>query len=281
MNCRPVVWQRFREFTADLEGKEVPFLYLDSADPRGFVTIGEGNLCPLGMAIGLPFTWSDGRRATRREITAAWLRVDGRQDLRKQGGMVYGGLEGNEIRISKEAIGELVRSKFLDTDRTLAGMFDAWADWPACAQLALFSWAWAVGPAARYPRMIAALHERDFMTASEQCIVNPRRGTIETRNQRNVMLLRNADRVQAYKLDPEFLNWEDLVGVGDVPTQPELPVYDLSKESDFPPPPEGSYAGALEALESARTNAASAPTTYPTPDTLAGICVDEPPDDAA
>ncbi len=228
---RPIVRLRFREFTGPLEGKEVPHLYLCSADPRGHVTIGEGNLCPLGLAVTLPFMWPDGRRATRHEVTAAWLLVDGRQDMRKGGGMAYGKLPGNEIRISKGAIELLVVEKLKETDRTLGHMFPDWEEWPACAQLALISWAWAVGPASRYPKMHAALHVRDFMKASEECIVNPRRGTIETRNQRNIMLLRNADRVDAYKLDPEFLDWENLVGVGEVATQPDLTaVYDLTQQ---------------------------------------------------
>ncbi len=220
----------------------------------------------------LPFTWPDGRRASRQEITAAWLKVDGHQELRKQGGMVFGKLPGNEIRISKEAIGELVHAKFLETDRTLGHMFPDFGDWPACAQLALFSWAWAVGPNSHYPKMHAALHDRDFLRASEECIVNPRRGTIETRNERNILLLQNADRVQAYKLDPSFLSWTDLVGVGEVPTQPELPAVD----SEPTPAPAGSYASAIEGLAKVgKDNAASSPTIAPEPDTLAGLCRDE------
>jgi hypothetical protein len=219
---RAVVTDRFHDFSEPLEGR-VPFMYLDSAEPRAFVTVGVGNLCPLSFALTLPFVHPDGHRASLAEISQAWIRVDARQDLKKHGGMVFGGLKGNELRLPAEAVDKMVERKLDETDRTLAGMFDAWAEWPACAQLALMSWAWAVGPHARYPRMFEALHARDFAMASTECDINPKRGTIVDRNARNRILLLNAARVVEFNLDADTLDWTHLLSVTDVETQPELP----------------------------------------------------------
>ncbi len=293
---RAVVRAAVHEFSADLEGRELPFMYLDSkgldshgnpdgTGDEGLVTIATGCLVdPVSMAVGLPFVHrDDGLPATRSEIVACWSLVKGRQDLRRHGGMIYERLAGNTLRLTPEATRNLVDKRITWVEVELAKLFPDWEDWPACAQLFGISWAWAVGAGAKYPKMIAALRARDFMTASEECVINPRRGTIEVRNQRNVMLLRNADRVQAYQLDPDIINWTELVGVADAVTLPELP----QTISDAPPTPspEGSYAAAMTKLadlaHEAVTNTASSPTVYPTPDTLEGVCVPPEPDDPA
>jgi hypothetical protein len=219
---RAVVRAAFHAFSAPLEGR-TDFMYLDSAEPRAFVTIGVGNLCPLSFAVTLPFIHPDGHAASRSEIAAAWAVVDNRQDLAKYGGMVFAGLSGNQLRLPKVAVDAMVARKLDETDRTLAGMFSDWATWPACGQLALISWAWAVGPHASYPLMLAALRERDFLTAAEECTINPQRGTIITRNARNRILLRNAGRVDDFHLDPDLLDWERPLDVSEADTQPELP----------------------------------------------------------
>ena len=43
------------------------------------------------------------------------------------------------------------------------------------------------------------------------------------RNIANKLLMRNAQRVEDYKLDPDMLEWKNLIGIDDVPTLPELP----------------------------------------------------------
>lgn len=221
---RQSVRNAFHDFSAPLEGRDVPFFYLDYRKPplRCLVTIWLGNLCPLSMAITLPMVHPDGRLATKSEIAAAWNLVDERQDLGKHGGMVFGGMKGNELRLPKEAGEAMVTRKLNETDRTLRGMFSDWDDWPACAQLAVISWAWAVGPASPYPRMLAALRAGDFAAASTECDVTPKRGTIVTRNECNRVLLLNAGRVRDYHLDPDMLDWTHVLGVSDVPTVPAL-----------------------------------------------------------
>lgn len=213
----------FHEFSAPLEGKEVPFFYLDSADPVGFVTIATGCLVdPVSTALGLPMVKRDGTRATRVEIAAAWHLVKSRQDLKKHGGMIYGSLAGNELRLARGAARELADKRLTALDAELSKLFPDFQEWCADAQLFALSWGWAVGPHSRYPRMIAALKAWDFATAANECDINPKRGTIIKRNAENRILLRNAVQVEARGLDPSVLWWPvDLSA--EAPTVTELP----------------------------------------------------------
>ncbi len=266
---REAVRSAFHEFSAPLEGKELTFMYLDSADPEGFVTTATGCLIdPVSMALGHPWQHPDGRAATQAEVVACWSLVKARQDLRKHGGMVYRGLSGNSLRLTPEAARNLVDKRLTWFDAALSKVFPDYESWPACAQLFALSWGWAVGVHAKYPRMIALLNAGDFAGASTECTINPQRGTIVTRNARNRMLLLNAARVQAYHLDPETLNWTSLIGVSDAETLPDLST--LADDDDTPREP---------------VNAGSQPTIHPDPSAylrpVEWLGGDEPPDDAA
>ncbi len=218
---RASVFAAFHGFSGDLEGADIPFMYLDSADPVGFVTIATGCLLdPVSMAISLPFVHPGGKAASKAEIVACWQLVKSRQDLRKHGGMIYGGLAGNTLRLPLDAIRSLIDRKLLWFEGDLRKVFPAWDDWNACAQMFGISWAWAVGSRARYPKMIALLNAGDFDGAADECTINPQRGTIVTRNARNRMLLRNAQRVRDLGLDPDYLNWKSLLELPNAATEP-------------------------------------------------------------
>ena len=205
---RDVVRARFHDFSADLEGRELTFMYLDSAEPLGLVTTATGCLIdPLSMAIGLPWMRRDGTPASPSEVTACWLLVKGREDLKKHGGGIYAGLAGNTLRLTPEGARNLVDKRLTWFDMTLAGMFADWNEWPAMAQLFALSWAWAVGASAKYPRMLAHLRAGDFASAALECTINPQRGTIITRNKRNRILLGNAQRTRDLHLDPDVIDW--------------------------------------------------------------------------
>ncbi|AKU93362.1 hypothetical protein AKJ09_11508 [Labilithrix luteola] len=195
----------FLKFTAPLEGR-VPWMYLDDASPRGLVTCGVGNLCSLSFALTLPWT-VDGRRATRAEIEAAWRAVDAAQARKHQGGGNHGDL--TRLRLSDTDIDAMVMAKVRGNEAELCKVFPAFSSWPADAQLFACSWAWAVGPHGRYPKMIALLNKGDFEGARKEATINPQRGTIVLRNKRNLQLLRNAAIVQEQGLDFEVLHWPE------------------------------------------------------------------------
>ncbi len=211
------IWHTFSE---PLEGR-VPFMYLDSAEPRGLVTVAVGLLCPVSYAVTLPFVHPDGRPATRDEIAAEWARVDARQDLKRHGGMVFRNI--TTLRLTDAAVDALVMQKLMANDAELTRRWPAFQDFPADAQLALHSWAWGVGGAARYPKLDGALAEQDFDAAADEITMNPQRGTIVERNRRNRLLLRNAARVRDMHLDPEALYYPAELGREIPPPAETLP----------------------------------------------------------
>lgn len=224
---RPAVLAAFHDFSRPLEGR-VPFMYLDNADPEGLVTVGVGNLIdPISEAVRLPFVHADGRRASTADIVADWQRVKARQDLKRYGGMVFRNVA--RLRLQEHAIDRLVNTKLSSFDAQLAQLFPDWDTWCCDTQLALLSWAWAVGAGAKYPRMIAHLRARDFAAAATECTINPQRGTIVTRNLHNRVLLSNAAVVESEGLDPDVLYWPRALQ-DERATEPELPVYRAEAE---------------------------------------------------
>lgn len=224
---RDVVRSAFIPFTAPLEGV-VPFLYLDVL---GLVTTAIGNLVDSpAAAIACPFRRHDGERATPAEITAEWERVKARQDLRLRGGMVFKSI--TTLRLDDAGVALVVGSTLDRMDRQLAERFPGYKDWPADAQLATLSMAWACGPAFRFPALEAALRDEDFLRASNECRINTKGNPgVIPRNERNRVLYRNAAAVVASglvipDLEPDVLYWPLSLETGpaadDTPTLPAL-----------------------------------------------------------
>ncbi len=224
---RAVIPQAWLEFTEPLEGG----LNFPYADKLGLVTTGYGDLIdPLSRAMGLPWMIGD-RRATGAEIAAAWWKVKN-DPLSAAEGWRHA-IKLTDIRLRPEAVHALVFGKLRENDAALREQFPSFEAWPACAQMALHSWAWACGPRAHYPKMFAALREQDFDLAAVEIYIpedgpDHVRGTADDnrglipRNVANAILLRNASRVQAFKLDPDLLDWKRDLGVAEITTAPEV-----------------------------------------------------------
>lgn len=230
---RPVVREQFLAFTEPLEGG-IPYLY---ADIRNLITISYGNLVdPLSAALGLPLMHSGGVVATKAEITSAWLAVKGDPNAASRGHTYARGL--TTLRLTREGMGELALGVLGRNDGAALARFPDWEDYPACAQLAIHSLFWACGSAARFPKLYSAVQARDWDACSvhiqmreitPEGLVN---AGLRARNTANRRLMINASRVQAYRLDPDTLNWTSLIGVQDAPTLP-----DLSQADDYPHTP--------------------------------------------
>lgn len=218
---KPSVRAAFVPFTSPLEGV-VPYLYLDV---KGLVTVGIGNLVdPIQYALPLPFLHPDGRPASRDEIAAEWLRVKSDPHAARQGHLRAKAI--TTLRLDAAGIDLVVSRKLAQNDDHLRRRFADYDDWPADAQLATLSMAWACGPAFRFPLLEAALKARDFYLAADECHINEAGNPgIVPRNVANKVLYRNAGRVQAFKLDPDAVHYPDdlTAAVQDAPTQPELP----------------------------------------------------------
>lgn len=239
---RAVVRASWIDFTEPLEGG-VPWLY---ADVRGLITIAYGNLVdPLSTALSLPLM-SGGTRATQAEITAAWLTVKGDPRAARLGHRYAMGL--TVLRLTPTGMAGIALAKLDANDAVLSAQLPDWEDYPACAQTALHSLAWACGagvmvPGSRgfFPKLHEAVRARDWDAASvhiqmrettPEGIIN---AGLRPRNQRNRTLMLNASRVDAYKLDPDMLQWEHVIGVSDAETLPDLST--IGDDDDTPREP--------------------------------------------
>lgn len=197
---RDSVRAAFVHFSAPLEGV-VSFFYLDA---RGLVTIAMGNLVdPLSTALELPLVHPDGSPATRDEIATDWSNVKSRQDLSPRGGMAFSAVA--RLHLTGDGIQEVVGAKLDEMDGYLSRRFTDWANWPAPAQLATLSVAWACGPAFAFPRLAAFLQAGDFAGAATECTIHPETGTIVRRNALDRALYLAASRVVATCGDLEEL----------------------------------------------------------------------------
>lgn len=220
---RPSVRDAFVGFSAPLEGV-CSWMYLDV---RGLVTTAIGVLIdPISAAVGLPWTRQDGTPASAGEVVSEWNRVKNRQDLRLHGGGAYKAV--TSLRLTEDGIQQVVSATLDRMDRQLSARFPEYPDWPADAQLATLSMAWACGAHFRFPRLDTALRARDFLSAAVEChITEDGNPGVKPRNLRNTLLFRNASVVSGDHLDHERLWWPK-----DIWEHPIAP--DLGDEDDTP-----------------------------------------------
>lgn len=203
----------FMGFTIPLEGF-VPFMYLDIL---GLVTTAIGVLCDSKAAVrSMPWLHPSGRRATIAEIDEDWDRVKARQDMKLRGGKAYASVA--QLRLSLQGVEEVTLRKLAVMESELKRRFPEFDSWPADAQLATFSMAWACGPWFRFPTLERALKNRDFKAAALACHINTdgpdgiagtlddNRGVIP-RNVANKAMYRNAYIAFQNGLDIENLHY--------------------------------------------------------------------------
>lgn len=216
---RKCVINCFDAFSEAFEGA-VYFMYLDIL---GLVTTGIGNLIDdktgraPESALSLPWEF-DGVSATREQISEEWtgvkhtvpgdpLSISPGKDAARQGYRVLENV--TNLRLTKEGVAQLVAGKRDEMWRFMvANHFPSAEFWPADAQLAALSVAWACGAnwPALFPQCKAALAKGDFERAANLCHINTdgadripntsddNRGVIP-RNRANWQLFTNAAEV--------------------------------------------------------------------------------------
>lgn len=215
---RQAAQDAFRKFTGDLEGADVPFMYLDV---KGLATTGNGNLIdPMSTALGLRWLHkATGIVATANEIADAWRTVKARKDLCQRGGMAYEDV--TDLILDQAALDLLFVTRLRLNEGMLCQRFPYFAQLPADAQMAIHSMAWAMGAAFHYPNFVRAVNDLDFATAALES--HMRDGSYR-RDKANLLMLLNADAVTRQGLDPEVLWWPNVApAVPDAPdTLPEV-----------------------------------------------------------
>jgi GH24 family phage-related lysozyme (muramidase) len=118
-------------------------MYLDC---KGLVTTGVGNLIdPVGAAMGLPWIHiaNLGQKANRAEIAAEWNKMKSDQTLARKGYQACGRIA--SLMLNDDGIDALVEKRLVANEKFLKVTFRDWDEWPADAQLAVLSMAWAMG----------------------------------------------------------------------------------------------------------------------------------------
>ncbi len=202
---REVIWPSVRAafiaFSSPLEGV-IPWLYLDV---KGLVTTAIGVLVDSPQAAAaLPFVRHDGSPATRAEIADEWARIKGHRELAQQGARAARAL--CQLRLTDEGVERVVLAKLDVMVEALARRFPDIVSWPAPAQLATISLAWACGAGFAFPKLEAALRRRDFGAASVECTIREAGNAgVAPRNRANRRLYQLAARAVAEGLCPSLL----------------------------------------------------------------------------
>ena len=125
----------------------------------------------------MPFVKKEGgAAATRAEITSEWNLIkdaDNSMHLKTKGHLACAPL--TKLKLTEATILDLCskRLKANETELKKVTEFQKFDEWPADAQLALHSMAWAMGPAfaaeGKWPHFRAACGKMDFDPAADNC----------------------------------------------------------------------------------------------------------------
>ena len=200
----PSVQSQFRSFNEPFEGV-VPYMYVDV---KQLVTVGVGNLIdPVALATALPFQFKNkpgiatpGAPASQDQITAEWQKIKSDTTLAHRGHLACAPI--TDLELNDDAIDSLIAQRLNQNEAFLKKQppFKDWDTWPADAQLAVLSMAWAMGAGGvmNFHNFCAACTKLDFNGAAAESkmseVGNP--GVIP-RNRANFTLLSNAAVVQA------------------------------------------------------------------------------------
>ena len=195
-------WNQFEDYKR--------FLY---ADIKGLVTTGIGNLAdPIGLALAMP--WKiDGRTASQAEIATAWNAVKSTFNAASTPPKADWYAHLTNIRLDDGYIRTLVTQTLKANDAMLAKAYSGYPNWPADAQLAIHSMAYAMGvgrvlPGGLFKNFIAAMNRNppDFRAAAAASHIDERGNPgVATRNLANKLLLENAGRVAETGGNPDVL----------------------------------------------------------------------------
>ena len=200
---RASVRDAFFTFNVGNEGL-ILFLYADS---KNLITAGVGNLADtIPRALALPLRRPDGTLASPAEIEADWWAVRNHPDAARLGAPLAAKL--TRLRMTREDVVALVAKRRDQNAAELARRFPGFPSWPASAQMATMSLAWAAGTGFAFPKCAAALAVGDFATAAVECKIDESKtkGVVH-RNASNRALFLAAAWVADTGADPEPLRW--------------------------------------------------------------------------
>lgn len=187
----------FVPFTQTFEGK-CDYMYLDV---KGLVTAAIGDLAdPVSLALAMPWRRrSDGQPATLNQVQEEWIRVKELTSLDQRGGGAYEA--SSTLYLDQDGIASVVAGRLDLNESLLAKRFTNWDWFPADAQLACHSIAWAAGAAWAAPKFDAYAAKCDLVGMADESAVHT------ARDATNRGLLLEAARTVAWDGDYDIIHW--------------------------------------------------------------------------
>lgn len=225
------VW---RVFSEPFEGR-VHWLY---ADVKQLLTAGVGNLAdPVALAQQMPWR-VDGELASKDEIARQWRAVKEHAEYLSKRHYKFAAIY-TTMRLNDDDIDRFVARRLAMTEVSMRRYFPTWDAFPADAQLACLSMAWAVGDG--FPKIFKnltrAANVGDWKGAAASCKIkeagNP---GVVPRNKANLACFHNAARVAELKLDRSTLFWPGEAAPaqgGGSPPAPQIDAIDRAKATAF------------------------------------------------
>ncbi len=209
--------EKYHEFSTPLEGR----VHSPYVDVKGLITVGVGNLIdPISLAERLHWTLEDGSPADLAQVRADWHKLKDAAGHYSKLHWQYAAAA-TKIRLTDEAIDALVARQLAANEAIVKKRFPAWDSFPADAQLAILSMAWAVGAGfyQKFGNLARCIDAQDWEGCVATCKIRDGLDTpqksddnlgIVPRNARNKFLFHNAAIVKAGGRDVTILHWPDV-----------------------------------------------------------------------
>lgn len=204
-----VTREQYHAFSTPLEGR-VPSMYVDG---KGLITCGVGNLIdPFTLAQSLPWTLDTGAPAGAEQVQLDWRKL-------KDGAAHYSKLHwkfaqaDTKCRLTDAAIDALVDRQIQGNEEILRKRFSGWDQFPADAQLAIMSIAWAVGAGFYriFTNLAKAIDSEDWEACVLTCKIKEEGNPgVVPRNAKNRFCFHNAALTHAAGGDVATLWWPDV-----------------------------------------------------------------------
>ncbi len=204
------VLDAWHPFSEPLEGR-VGHMYLDIL---GLVSCGVGILIdPIELAVRLPWKKQDGSPATEHEISEAWQRLKSRQELARR--HVSHAFAVTGLLLSDEDIDTVVAKKLAQNAEFVRERhFPELATFPADAQLAIMSMAWAMGPGfpGKFPHFTKAVLSGNWAGAQADCTIREEGNPgVVPRNRANRICFANAEIGSRLGVSRQVLGWPNVM----------------------------------------------------------------------
>lgn len=204
-----VSYEKYHEFSAPLEGR-VPSMYCDIL---GLVTCGVGNLIdPISLAEQIRWTLDDGTRAPLDVVRADWHKLKSNAAYYAKRHWRFAQAD-TRCRMTEDEIDRVVKMRLASNEAIIKKRFPKWDDFPADAQLAIMSMAWAVGAGfyTKFPNLSRCIDAQDWVGCVASCKIreagNP---GVVPRNAKNRFCFHNAAIVKAEGSDAGVCHWPDV-----------------------------------------------------------------------